>query len=470
MLAIGENIIWLLVLIGVMIMIHELGHFWAARYFDVKVEAFSFGFGPRLFGFRRGETDYRFSLFLIGGYVKMAGELMAEGGPSAAADAGRHRDPSAILVGPNESVTSANDPRSLLNKPRWQRLIISFAGPLMNILLAVALLTGLYMVKYERISPGELQVVIGHVMPASPAAKAGIEDGDKIVELDGKSNPTWEDVGLKEVQSAGEPLHVTVERPGQKRFETTITPTFNQVTGMGYAGWDERGQIELGDVEAGFPAEKAGLKKGDIILTVDGQPIHSQYRFQEITKASNGKPVVIEYQRKGEPGTVTVQPVFAKVEGPAKWMIGVLPVPKYHLITTRLSLPEALRESLHQNLKGAMVIGQLLRGVVERRMSAKNVLTGPIGLSTLSGEAAREGPSTFFMLMSMVSLNLAIFNLLPIPILDGGAILLLLIEMVMQRDMSLNVKEAVFKVGFVFIMMLLAFVIYNDISRMLPQG
>jgi len=463
MLAIGENIVWLLVLIGVMIMVHELGHFWAARYFDVKVEAFSFGFGPRLFGFRRGDTDYRFSLFLIGGYVKMAGELLAE-------DAGKRRDPSALLVGGNESSTAADDPRSLLSKPRWQRLIISFAGPLMNILLAIGLLTGLYMVKYERISPGELQVVIGHVMPGSPAAKAGIEDGDKIVALDGKPNPTWEDVGLKEVESAGVPMRVTIERPGQQRFETNVIPTFNQTTGMGFAGWDERGQIELGEVEAGFPAEKAGLKKGDIILTVNGQPIHSQFKFQEITKTSNGKPVVIEYQRKGVPGTVTVQPVYAKVEGPAKWMIGVLPVPKYHLIATRLSLPEALRESARQNLKGAMVIGQLLRGVVERRMSAKNVLTGPIGLGQLSGEAAREGPSTFFMLMSMVSLNLAIFNLLPIPILDGGAILLLLIEMVMQRDMSLSVKEAVFKVGFVFIMMLLAFVIYNDISRMLPTG
>jgi regulator of sigma E protease len=466
MVAFAENILWLLVLIGVMIMIHELGHFWAARFFDVKVEAFSFGFGPRLFGFRRGETDYRFSAILIGGYVKMAGELLAD-------DAGKRRDPSGLLMGGSSDSSSdaaaLNDPRSLLAKPRWQRLIIAFAGPAMNILLAIGLLTGLYMVKYERISPADLQAVIGHVVPDAPAAKAGIQDGDRIVALDGKQNPTWEDVGLKEVQSAGQPLSVTVERAG-KRFDTTVTPTYSQTSGMGYAGWDERGQIELGDVEHGFPAEKAGLKKGDIIVSVNGQPIHSQFKFQEITKNSGGNPVVVEYQRKDQSYTVSVQPVFAKVEGPAKWMIGVLPVPKYNLITTRLPFPAALRESLHQNVKGAMVIGQLLRGVAERRMSAKNVLTGPIGLGQLSGEAAREGPSTYFMLMSMVSLNLAIFNLLPIPILDGGTVLMLLIEMVMQRDMSLNVKEAVFKVGFVFIMMLLAFVIYNDISRMLPTG
>src|SRR6266571_2087616 len=150
-----QNIWWYLVLIGVMILVHELGHYWAARLFDVKVEAFSFGFGPRLFGFRRGETDYRFSLILFGGYVKMTGEQPTDEG--------------------------AQDPRSLLAKPRWQRLIIAFAGPFMNVVLAIGLLTGLYMVKFEKISDEDLQAVIGHVMTDSPAAKAGIQDNDRIV-------------------------------------------------------------------------------------------------------------------------------------------------------------------------------------------------------------------------------------------------------------------------------------------------
>src|SRR6266567_840047 len=176
MLVFIENTLWLLVLIGVMINIHELGHFWAARYFDVKVEAFSFGFGTRLFGFRRGETDYRFSLIPLGGYVKMAGELTSD--------------------------ENLDDPRGFLRKPRWQRLIIAFAGPFMNVVLAIGVLTGLYMVKYQKIADSDLEAVIGHVMPDSPAAKAGIQDGDKIVRLDGKSNPNWEDVGMKEVESA----------------------------------------------------------------------------------------------------------------------------------------------------------------------------------------------------------------------------------------------------------------------------
>jgi regulator of sigma E protease len=447
MLGFFEDVLWLLVLIGVMINIHELGHFWAARFFDVKVEAFSFGFGTRLFGFRWGETDYRFSLLPIGGYVKMAGELAGDGNPTSG----------------NGYV---DDPRSLPAKPRWQRLIIAFAGPFMNIVLAVAVLTGLYMVKFQKISDSDMQAYIGHVMPDSPAAKAGIQDGDRIVGLDGKKNPTWEDVGLKEVTSAYRPMYLTVERNG-KRFDTTVTPVLNDRIGVGFAGWDERGQIQLGQVEPGYPADKAGLKKGDLLLSVNGEPMHSQIKFQEITKNSNGHPIDIEFQRNGEVRHVKVEPIFAKLDGPARYMIGVMPVQKLNLVTTRLSFPDALGESVRQNKKGALLMVEFLKGVVQRRMSTKN-LTGPIGIAQLSGDAAREGPSAFFMLMSMVSLQLAIINLLPIPIMDGGVILMLLVEMLMQRDLSLNVKEVVFKLGFVCIVAILAFAIYNDISKMIP--
>jgi regulator of sigma E protease len=238
---------------------------------------------------------------------------------------------------------------------------------------------------------------------------------------------------------------------------------------MGFAGWDERGQIQLGAVEAGMPAERAGLKKGDLLMTVNGQPIHSQIKFQEITKNSGGKPIEIEYQRDGQSHVLMVQPVFSNVDAPARWMIGVIPQQKLRIITTKLSFPAAFRESIQANSKGALLIVQFLKGMLERRMSPKN-LSGPIGIGTMAGAAAREGPAEFFQLMCMVSLNLAIFNLLPIPILDGGVILMLLVEMTMQRDLSLNVKEAVFKVGFVCIMLIVAFAIYNDISKILPAG
>jgi regulator of sigma E protease len=440
MLLFGENVLWLLVLIGVMIMIHELGHFWAARFFDVRVEAFSFGFGPRLFGFRRGDTDYRFSLILLGGYVKMAGEQATD--------------------------ENIDDPRAFLAKPRWQRLIIAFAGPLMNVILAVGLLTGLYMVKFQKVADEDMEAVIGHVMADSPAAKAGIQDNDRIVRVDDKNNPTWEDVAIKEIASAYRPMYLTVERNGH-RFDTAVTPILGERSGMGFAGWDERGQIQLGAVEAGMPAEKAGLKKGDLLVTVNGQPIHSQIKFQELTKNSGGKPIEIEYKRDGQSRVVTVQPVYSSIDLPARWMIGVIPQQKVRLITTHLAFPEALKESVETNSKGALLIVQFLKGMLERRMSPKN-LTGPIGIGSMAGAAAREGPAEFFQLMCMVSLNLAIFNLLPIPILDGGVILMLLVEMMMQRDLSLSVKEAVFKVGFVCIMVIVAFALYNDISKILP--
>src|SRR5260370_14160453 len=305
MLLFGENVLWLLVLIGVMIMIHELGHFWAARFFDVKVEAFSFGFGPRLFGFRRGDTDYRFSLILLGGYVKMAGEQVTD--------------------------ENIDDPRAFLAKPRWQRLIIAFAGPLMNVVLAVGLLTGLYMVKFQKVADEDMQAVIGHVMADSPAAKAGIQDNDRIIAVDGKKNPTWEDVAIKEISGAYRPIYLTIERSG-RRFDTSVTPTLEERSGMGFAGWDERGQIQLGAVEAGMPAEKAGLKKGDLLVTVNGQPIHSRIKFQELTKHSGGKPIEIEYKRDGQSHVVTVQPVFSSVDGPARWMIGGIPQQKLRFI------------------------------------------------------------------------------------------------------------------------------------------
>ena len=438
-----QSAFWFLILIGVMILIHELGHFWAARFFDVRVETFSFGFGPRLFGFRRGETDYRVSaVFFLGGFVKMAGEIPGD--------------------------ETANDPRGFLAKPRWQRLFIVLAGPVMNVVLAVALLTGLFMVKYQKVVDADSGAVIGSVAPNTPAAKAGIQEGDRIVKLDGKRDPTWDDVILKEVESAARPMHLTIQRNGTE-FDTTVTPVLDDRSGAGTAGWFEKGEVQLGPIQAGMPAQKVGLQQGDLILSAAGHPIHATVRFHEIIRASGGKPVTIEFQRNRKPMQVTVQAVWSGADGPARWMIGAIVEPKFNIVTTRLSLPDALRQSVTENTRSAGLIFQVLEGVVERRISAK-LLTGPVGIAQMSGQAAKQGPSAFIMLMSMVSLNLAVINLMPLPILDGGSVVMLIIEMVMRRDLSMSVKEAVFKVGFVFIMMLVAFVLYNDITKILPAG
>lgn len=431
-----ESIWWLLVMIGVMILIHELGHFWAARFFDVRVDAFSFGFGPRLFGFRRGETDFRFSAILFGGYVKMAGEQPGD--------------------------EAANDPRAFLAKPRWQRLIIVFAGPAMNVVLAVGLLTGLYMVSYPKVPNADGPVIIAHIAPNSPAASAGVQVGDRITSFDDVKNPKWEDVMMKEISGAKRDLPLVLDRGGQT-IVTHITLALDEKNGIGYAGWYGESEIQVDKLMSDMDAARAGLKPGDVILSANSQPIHTIQKLHEVIRSSGGKPVEILYSRNGERNRVTVTPKYSKEDD--RWMIGVQLVPR--VIITKLPLPEALRESVRQNMRSGTLIYQFLKGIVERRMSPRT-LEGPIRIAQISAEAAHEGPMAFIGLMSMVSLNLAIFNLLPIPILDGGVILLLLVEMLMRRDISLAVKEAVFKAGFVFLMAVVVFVIYNDISKILP--
>jgi regulator of sigma E protease len=259
-------------------------------------------------------------------------------------------------------------------------------------------------------------------------------------------------------------MPVVVERNGQ-RIYTVLTPNFDEKLGLGSAGWDTQGEVQIGGVFVGMDAEKVGLKRGDVILSVNGVPIHSTARLHEVIRGSNGQPIELVYSRDGKENKVTVHPVFSAQEGLGRWMIGVQL--DRRVVMTRLSLPEALSESVKANVKNASLIYQFLRAMIERRMSPKN-LEGPIRIAQLSGDAAREGPQAFFGLMTMVSLNLAIFNLLPIPILDGGMILMLLIEMFMRRDLSMQVKEAVLKVGMVFLMVVVVFVLYNDISKILP--
>ena len=209
------------------------------------------------------------------------------------------------------------------------------------------------------------------------------------------------------------------------------------------------------------------MRPGDLLISINGVPINSIQKTYDMIGSSNGEPVEIEYLRRGEKGNVTVHPVFTKTDGPARWVIGFFP--ERRVVYTRLSLPNALSESVNQNLRGATLIFQFLKGIVEQRMSPK-ALDGPIGIARLSGLAAREGPDAFLSLMAAVSLNLAVVNLFPIPILDGGVILLLLIEMLMRRDLSLPVKEAVFKLGFVFLLAIMGFVLYNDIAKIFPTG
>ncbi|MBE7541870.1 MAG: RIP metalloprotease RseP [Bryobacteraceae bacterium] len=432
-----ENLWWLLVLIGVMIVIHELGHYWAARWFDVRVDAFSIGFGPRLFGFRRGETDFRVSMIPFGGYVKMAGEQPGD----------------------------EEDPRGFQAKPRWQRLIVVFAGPAMNIVLAVALLAGLFMVRYPQLANAGAPATVGYLKPGGAAEKAGVQLGDVIIQVENQQGPTWEDIVLREVVSADKPMPMLVKR-GAEELRLVVTPKLDEKTGVGSAGWAEQTDIEVGGLLPGMDAEKKGLRTGDVLVSINGEPIRTVYTIHDALASSEGNPVDLVYRRSGETRAMSITPARSDDgTGEQRWLIGIKLAPR--VIYTQLGPAEAVRESVNQNVKGATLIFRFLQSIVERRSSAKS-LEGPIGIAQLSGQAAREGPFTFIGLMATVSLNLAIFNLLPIPILDGGVILLLLIEIFMRRDLSLQLKENIFKLGFVFLMMIVVFVLYNDITKLLP--
>jgi regulator of sigma E protease len=438
--ALLHNVWWYLVLIGVMILVHELGHYFAARFFDVKVETFSFGFGPRLFGFRRGETDFRFSAILFGGYVKMMGDQPGD--------------------------EAASDPRSLFAKPRWQRTIIAFAGPAINVVLAVVLFTGLFMVQFQKF-PMPHDPVVGNVAPDGAAERAGIREGDRVVQINNTTDPTWEDIGLTEIASARRAMQVWVLRNGQ-RLHFSIVPAYDDKEDIGYAGWFQESDVQVADFSSGIDvAERAGLRKGDVLVSVNGVPIRSTSRVREVIEQGKGAPVKLVFLHGGQRHEVTVTPVHKTVDGEERWMIGVLFEPKYEIV--KLPFPKALVEASKTSAQQSKLIFSVLEGIVERRLSPKG-LTGPIRIAQMSGQAAREGAVSFIGLMAAVSLNLAIVNLLPIPILDGGVILLLLVEMLLRRDLDLKVKETVVKVGFVFLMVVLVFAIYNDLSKILPPG
>jgi regulator of sigma E protease len=431
--------------LGLMIMIHEWGHFIVARLFGVRVDVFSIGFGPRLFGWKRGATDWRVSALPFGGYVRMAGQDMSD------VDAG------------DAAPTGSSD--ELMSKPRWQRALISFAGPAVNLIFPIIALAVLFIavgVPHSAYLDQPIQVVaLGSSRPG--VQPSPFHPGDKIISFSGISNPTWEQAA-KSMKDAGSATVVSaeVENGGVRR---TVQAKFNDAVAGDLFGYPPLLPV-LDEVAPGSPADHAGLKESDVIQSVNDQKIQYWGQFVDRVRGSEGQPVQLELQRKGQTVHTQVTPMAGMTESGEKvYQVGVA-------VRDQTSYRrEGLREGLHDALimtgerisETVGVVGKLFSG----RVSVKQ-LQGAVGISRAAGEAVRKGPLAVLSLMVLISVNLGILNLLPIPILDGGNILLLAIEGGMRRDLSMAFKERFVQVGFVFLLVLFAYVMYNDVMRMLP--
>jgi len=433
---------YFVIVIGFMVLIHEFGHYAVAKLLGVRVEQFAIGFGKRLFGFRRGETDYRINALPFGGYVKMSGE--------------------------NPMDERTGDPREFMSHSRWHRFLIAIAGPVMNILLAIVLLTGVYMVHYEHPVYLDQPAVVGWVEHGSPAEKQGIKPGDRIVQIDGVQNPTWEEVEEKQLLSANQPLSFVVQR-GDQEINGSVVPVSVTSSGAGAAGWTPYEPVIIGDLEPGMPAAKAGLKPGDKILSSDGKPVPSIQAMIDSLQQSKNKSFPLVVERDGQTLTFNVTPVLADTPGAAEkhYLLGFRN--SYETKVTKLPFPEAFSHSLADNKRYSRILLQLVGKLIRNKASPK-MFSGPIGIAEETGEAAQEkGWTPLLGLCAAISLNLGIFNLLPIPIMDGGVILLLFIESLMRRDISLQIKERIYQAAFVFLILFAAMVIYNDIAKTIAQ-
>ena len=442
------------VVLGVMIFVHELGHFTAAKWFGVRVLTFSLGFGKRLFGFKIGDTDYRVSLLPLGGYVKMAGEE-----PSDSVISGSENPESSGAA----SATPDDDPGKFLSKPRWQRFVVIAMGPAMNIAMALAVLTCLYRYHFQKPAYEEQPARVGALEPGSPAAEAGLMPGDLILRLDRIRNPKWEDLVPKVLTSAGQTIPIDVLRDGHQ-IELKITPKATKQDQVGYIGVDPYQPAVIAEVEPGLPAGRAGLRPGDQIVAVNGLKAYSYPSVQQEIQAANGKEVDVTVERQEKEFHVRLTPVYTEVPGGKVWRIGVRFPNDY--VAREIPWSQALASAVDFNLRNSLLTFDVLGKILTRHMSPRS-LSGPIGIAQISGAAFRAGFPELLMIVSFISLQLGIFNLVPIPILDGGAILLLLIETVIRRDLSIAFKERFLQVGMAFLLILAVFLVYNDIVKTL---
>jgi regulator of sigma E protease len=432
------NVLALVLVLGILVYLHEGGHFLAARAVGAPVSVFSLGFGKRLFGVKRGETDYRVSLIPLGGYVRVLG------------------------LGPDESdlVNATEASEELL--PRWKRAVILVAGPIANVIgavlfVAVALMLGANVPIWQDNAPR-----IGWVEAGSPAEHAGLKPGDLVLALDGSPVKTWRDLEMATAGSPGHSFAVLVQR-GSAEVKLSLTPEKQGPYAIGYTGLGPELQVQVYEVLDGTPGQAAGLMKGDIIEAVNGEKIRRVEDFLRVVGGSAGKEIRITVMRSGRQVTLHATPSDEGGQGKLGVRIGL---PTAFKKVPPLQAPaEAVRECLRMTGETFAVIGRMVTG----RASIKQ-MSGPIDIARFSGEAARSGAIPLIWLLGVISLQLAIFNILPIPVLDGGHLTVLAVETAIRRDLSFQTKERIMNVGFWLIIVLVVVVLYNDILKTLPPG
>ncbi len=427
-----------IVVIGVLVVIHEAGHFAMARLLGAPVEVFSVGFGRRIWGIERGGTDYRLSLVPLGGYVRIPG------------------------LGPDESdVVGSDTPDSEL-LPRWQRALILLAGPVTNIIGAVFFVGVAYMIGIETPAFRSQPPVVGWIEPGSPAAGADLEVGDLIVAVDGDPVAEWQELETTIATAAGHQVVLDVERHGH-RHQVRMVPESVTRYGFGYSGLQPPVEPVLVQVPAGSPASSAGLRPGDRVVAVNGEPVSQFYDLMRLISPHAGEEITLDVLRNGAELTVHVTP--RGDEGAGKIGVPLIPPSTLERLGPIKAFTTAASECRRMTEETFRIIGRLLT----RKTSLKQV-SGPIGIAQISGEAARSGINSLIWFMGLISLQLGIFNLLPIPILDGGHLTIIAFESAIRRDLSFKVKERILEVGFYALILLMIVVVFNDIVKVLPNS
>jgi regulator of sigma E protease len=426
------TILAFLFVLGVLIFVHELGHFLMARRIGVRVLTFSLGFGPKLLNIKRGDTEYCISVIPLGGYVKMAGE------------------------NPEDSRTGAPD--EYLSKSKWQRFQVLIMGPLMNVVLAVVVMAVVFY-QGARVPLYERQpVVVGSFPETSIAKDAGVQVGDHVVTVDGKPIDNWEEYSLAILPKAGRQVELGIVRGGRP-VQVVVVPKGQGKYELGDIGVLPLVHPEVAELSPNQPAVEAGLRKDDVVLGAGGQQNISYDNLIAAIRASENKPLPLTIKRGDAIQTITVHP---RMNGGIVMMGAQL-----RPFETRTVDPgpwQAVKLSFEKNWEWSTQIVETLIGLFTRETSVKQLM-GPVAIADLSGTAASAGWIELFSLMAMISLNLGLINLMPIPVLDGGHIFILALEGLARRDFSMKVKEKMLFAGFVLLLMLMVTVIYNDLMR-----